>query len=314
MTAPFGVWGEVIALSARDGTALRGMVLVPDNPRGHVLLLQGRTEFLEKYAGVAAALADRGFAVAALDWRGQGGSARLVADPMMGHVDGFEAFHDDLDALVAHSSVAALPGPRVMVAHSMGGCAGLGWLHARAGGGVAAAVFSAPMLGLPLKPPLGWIAPGLVRLLALFGRSRTYAPGGGPEPYALGPFADNLLTGDAAAFAALGAWLRAHPQAGLGGPSVGWVAAAFKAMNALRDRPVPVPALFVLGSAEAVVDASAVRRAATAPGGKLLLVEGARHECFIETPDRQAKVWAAIDAFFGAEGLVGPKSDAVADA
>jgi lysophospholipase len=299
----FGTWGDTIALSASDGTPLRGMVSVPAAARGHVLLLQGRTEFLEKYAGVVAALRDRGLAVAAVDWRGQGGSARLVPDPMMGHVDRFEAFHDDLDALVAHPSVAALPGPRLMLAHSMGGCAGLGWLHARAGGGVAAAVFSAPMLGLPLRPPLGWIAPGLSRLLCLLGRSKSYAPGGGPDPYALGPFRDNLLTGDEAGFVGLGDWLRQHPQAGLGGPSVGWVAAAFRAMQGLRDRPVPVPSLFLLGSAEAVVDPAAVRRAAQEAGARLLVVDGARHECFIETPTRQAMVWQGIDSFLAEHGI-----------
>jgi lysophospholipase len=175
-------------------------------------------------------------------------------------------------------------------------------LHARAGGGVAAAIFSAPMLGLPLRPPLGWIAPGLSRLLCLLGRSKSYAPGGGPQPYALGPFRDNLLTSDEAGFAALGDWLRQHPQAGLGGPSVGWVAAAFRAMQALRDRPVPVPTLFVLGSAEAVVDPAAVRRAAK-DGARLLVVDGARHECFIETPARQAMVWQGIDAFLAEHGI-----------
>lgn len=298
-----GLWGEPLVLRARDGTALQAMVAVPDRARGHVLLLQGRTEFLEKYAGVAAALLSRGLAVAAVDWRGQGGSDRLLADPMIGHVDRFESFHDDLDALVGHPAVAALPGPRLMLAHSMGGCVGLGWLHARGGGGVQAAIFSAPMLGLAIRPPLGWIAPGLARVLCLLGRRTGYAPGGGPQPYALGPFEGNLLTGDAAAFQALGDWLRQHPRAGLGGPSIGWVDAAYRAMRALRARPVPVPSLFLLGTAEAVVDPSAIRRAGAAPGASLVLVEGARHECFIETPERQAVVWRAIDGFLAGQGV-----------
>jgi lysophospholipase len=216
---------------------------------------------------------------------------------MIGHVDRFEAFHDDIDALVSHPAVAALPGPRLMLSHSMGGCAGLGWMLARNGGNVRAAIFSAPMLGLPLRPPVGWIAPGLSRLLCRLGMARFYAPGGSPRPYALGAFEDNLLTGNPATFAALGDWLRVNPGAALGGPSIGWVAAACRAMHALRDVPVPVPSLFLLGTAEAVVDAASVRRAARAPGAVLATIDGARHEPFIETPERQAAVWAAIDAF-----------------
>ena len=42
------------------------------------VLLNGQTEFLEKYFEVIDELRGRGFAVAALDWRGQGGSGRLV--------------------------------------------------------------------------------------------------------------------------------------------------------------------------------------------------------------------------------------------
>jgi alpha-beta hydrolase superfamily lysophospholipase len=74
-------------------------------------------------------------------------------------------------------------------------------------------------------------------------------------------------------------------------------------MQALRDRPVPVPTLFVLGSAEAVVDPAAVRRAAREAGARLLVVDGARHECFIETPARQAMVWQGIDAFLAEHGI-----------
>src|SRR5689334_11979155 len=49
--------------------------------RGTILLLTGRGEFLEKYATeVVGELLDRGFAVAAIDWRGQGLSDRPLPD------------------------------------------------------------------------------------------------------------------------------------------------------------------------------------------------------------------------------------------
>ena len=41
--------------------------------RGTICLVQGRGEFIEKYFETIADFQKRGFAVATLDWRGQGG-------------------------------------------------------------------------------------------------------------------------------------------------------------------------------------------------------------------------------------------------
>src|SRR5215831_11847947 len=66
-------------------------------PRGTILLLTGRGEFIEKYATeIAGELLGRGFAVLALDWRGQGLSDRLLADRDKGHIDNFTTYMADL--------------------------------------------------------------------------------------------------------------------------------------------------------------------------------------------------------------------------
>ena len=53
----------------------------PDVPaRGVCVLLNGQTEFIEKYFEVIDELRGRGFAVATMDWRGQGGSTRMTED------------------------------------------------------------------------------------------------------------------------------------------------------------------------------------------------------------------------------------------
>ena len=52
-------------------------------------LFQGRAEFIEKYFETVRELRARGFAVATIDWRGQGGSERALADPRKGHVGDF---------------------------------------------------------------------------------------------------------------------------------------------------------------------------------------------------------------------------------
>ena len=56
----------------------------PRTPRGVCLLLNGQTEFIEKYFEVIDELRGRGFSVVTFDWRGQGGSDRLLPDPPQG--------------------------------------------------------------------------------------------------------------------------------------------------------------------------------------------------------------------------------------
>src|SRR5262249_41383938 len=64
--------------------------------RGRVCIFPGRTEYIEKYFEVVGELRRRGFAVAALDWRGQGGSSRLTRDPLRGHINNFAEYEEDL--------------------------------------------------------------------------------------------------------------------------------------------------------------------------------------------------------------------------
>ena len=64
--------------------------------RGTVVIISGRTEFIEKYFETIADLRRRGFAVAIMDLRGQGGSKRLLDNPLKGHVRHFRDYDYDL--------------------------------------------------------------------------------------------------------------------------------------------------------------------------------------------------------------------------
>src|SRR5689334_19231096 len=60
--------------------------------RGTVCLVQGRTEFIEKYFETIEDFRRRGFAVATFDWRGQGGSERLIRNKRHGYVESFDDY------------------------------------------------------------------------------------------------------------------------------------------------------------------------------------------------------------------------------
>ncbi len=89
--------------------------------RGTVCLFGGRTEFIEKYFEVIADLRRRGFAVATMDWRGQGGSQRMLANPRKGHVRGFWEYDRDLIRFMKDIVLPDCPPPFIGLAHSMGG-------------------------------------------------------------------------------------------------------------------------------------------------------------------------------------------------
>src|SRR5579872_2039699 len=97
----------------------------PDVPaRGTCVLLNGQTEFIEKYFEVIDELRGRGFAVATLDWRGQGGSGRLVPEaPLKCHIGDFADYEADLDAAMEQLVAPMLTGDAapIALAHSMGG-------------------------------------------------------------------------------------------------------------------------------------------------------------------------------------------------
>ena len=87
---------------------------------GTVCVFTGRGEFIEKYFETIRELVARNFSVVAMDWRGQGLSARELADPAKGHIDDFSMFERDLDALHRQVLQFLCPRPWFALAHSMG--------------------------------------------------------------------------------------------------------------------------------------------------------------------------------------------------
>ena len=86
------------AFAGYDGAPLRLRALAGRDARtrAHRCLFSGRGEFIEKYFEVVADLRRRGFAVAAMDWRGQGLSQRGLANPRKGHIADFSEYDHDL--------------------------------------------------------------------------------------------------------------------------------------------------------------------------------------------------------------------------
>src|SRR5690349_24203391 len=89
------------AIKTPDGVSLRfARWAPPPGRKGTVCLFQCRAEFIEKYFETVRDLRSRGFAVATIDWRGQGGSQRALSDPLKGHVRDFSEYEADVEAFM----------------------------------------------------------------------------------------------------------------------------------------------------------------------------------------------------------------------
>lgn len=283
----------------RDGVNLRfARWAPPPGRKGTVVVLQGRAEFIEKYFETVRDLRARGFAVATLDWRGQGLSDRVLSDRLKGHVRNFGEYGADLDAFMEQIVLPDCPPPLFALAHSMGGailieaCAqGRRWFDR--------VVLSAPMIGLPKTRLLAMAGP-MLTLLRLIGRGSAYVPGGAsPEAR---DFLGNVLTSDPVRFARNRAVLEAEPELALGGPTVAWTHSALRLMNRFRSPAyaphIRQPILMVAAGQDEVVSTPAIEEFGTQLlAGAHVIVPGARHEILQEQDLYRKQFWAAFDAF-----------------
>ncbi len=288
-------------IHAADGVRLRtAFWRSPSNGRGTVAVLGGRGEFIEKYYEVVGDLLSRGFAVASLDWRGQGGSERPLRNPRKGHVEDFSFYGRDLEAFVASVLRPHCPPPWFGLCHSMG--AAIALMVDEAGRcPFERLVLTSPMIAAK-RVNHGGPMRFVLEALDAVGVGAAFVPGEGSGNLWSAPFDGNVLTTDPVRFARIARLAKDAPHLGLGGPTVGWAHAAFRLWNRLGELNFPrrlrTPTLIVASGADKVVDTPAIESFATrlAIGG-IIVIDGAEHEILIERDVFRDQFWAAFDKF-----------------
>jgi lysophospholipase len=269
--------------------------------RGTVCIFHGRAEFIEKYFETIVELRQRGFAVVTLDWRGQGGSDRLLADRRKGHVRRFSEYDIDLECLLKQVVFPDCPAPYYALAHSTGANVLLN-AAPRLRSRFDRVVVVAPMIRLSGLPLPHRLAGRLSRLFCLLGMGAFYLPGGDREPYSDRPFEDNWLTGDRRRYQRLQDICAAAPQLPIGAPTIGWFSAACRAMDRLLTYEYTMragaPVLMMVGARDRIVS----RRAIEELSGRVktaahIVLPRARHEILFERDDVRELFWAAFDAY-----------------
>ncbi|WP_322515511.1 alpha/beta hydrolase [Rhodopseudomonas palustris] len=284
-----------------DGAELRFARWPPPAGRkGTVCVFTGRTEQIEKYFETVRDLQDRGFAVAMIDWRGQGHSSRRLKDVRKGYVRNFSDFEIDVETFVREVVLPDCPPPHFALAHSMGGAvmlriaySGKRWFDRM--------VLSAPMIDLPGRATSLPVRL-LLRAMRLAGQGGRYVPGGNDVLANTEPFVGNPLTSDPVRYARNAAIIAEDPTLGLASPTVAWADTAFRTMHGFRAADYPArirqPILMLAASHDTIVSTAAIEEFAYhLRAGSHLVIAGAKHEILQEQDRYRQQFWAAFDAF-----------------
>jgi lysophospholipase len=263
-------------------------------------VFSGRGEYIEKYFETVRDLRDRGFAVAMIDWRGQGHSSRQLRDGRKGYVRSFSDFEIDVESFVQQVVMPDCPPPYFALAHSMGGAVMLRVAHSGKRW-FDRMVLSAPMIDLPGRST-SLPARLLLRVMRWTGQGGNYIPGGNGELVGTSSFPNNKLTSDPVRYARNAAILEEDATLGIGSPTVAWADTAIRGMHGFREASYPVkirqPILMLAASNDQVVSTPAIEEFAYhLRAGSHLVIAGSRHEILQEQDRYRQQFWAAFDAF-----------------
>lgn len=270
--------------------------------RGSLLFLPGRGDHYEKYLETLVYFARSGWHVTAIDWRGQGGSGRLLADPHIGHIEDFSVWIADLQEFWQRWTNET-PRPHVVLAHSMGGHLAMRALAEGAISPVAVAL-SAPMLGIQTMGLPYALHHGIAKLMCQMGDPNRAAWKEGEKPGSPLNVRAKILTHDVERYADEMAWWQLRPEIRLGPPSWRWVERAIESTRRLNApgviEAIDTPILLMATTADRLVDTRRiVRDAKRLPKAQLLLFgKEAAHELLREADPVRDRCIGAITQFY----------------
>ena len=251
---------------------------------GAIVIVSGRTDFIEKYRECCWDLRDLDQAICLYDHFGQGESGRQLEDHQKGHIDDFQIYVSDLKNVIDTVAVPMQRGPVYLLAHSMGGT-----VSALLSQGfpdlVDGLILIAPMFQInagPFLPP--WLVEAISKLVCLAGGSSYYIPGGGAFNTGL-EFKNNVLTTDPGRFEHNLELVRKNSGLALGSPTFGWLKQAYRAMKRVRRaaRKTVCPTIIFAAADERVVRLPEIQTYCREAGRcRLVTYKNCEHELLME--------------------------------
>ncbi len=267
---------------------------------GTVLLLHGRSEYIERTYETVNDLRQRGFEVVSFDWRGQGGSSRILEDKRRGYVDDFNEYTIDLETIMNNVALPDCKAPYYILAHSTGALISL--LSApKLSNTVRRMVLATPFLGLGKLPISASFVKILTGTLCMFGLGEVYMSGN-KSAGENQKFEGNIHTSDPQRFERNKKFQKEFPELTIGGPTAAWVYAATRIMEEVNDidfcKQISIPTLLISAGNDKIVSNRAIKHfGRKLRSGKSLTIDGANHELLQERDIFREQLLAAFDSF-----------------
>ena len=294
--------GEAHFFNLNGDNKLRVAFWNLSSSKGTIFLQSGRTEFIEKYYEVISEFIDRGYAVAMMDWRGQGLSSRVSKNIRIGHIDNFKTFDDDFIKIVEECFKTRCPSPFIGFGHSMGGCLLASYFISEKNL-LEKCILCAPMVSVRANA----MSRRIVKLLGLldnigYGSFPMQKPSWDSEDgWIEEPFEDNALTTDRERFERSFKFLKKCPELGVKGITVGWLKHALNRTNQFKkiqwNIAIKRPLLLLDATEDKLVNSRLNKELL----GQSDLVEikslKSQHEIMMETDEIRDEAWKSIDNF-----------------
>ena len=273
-----------------------------ESTKGTIILQSGRTEFIEKYYEVISEFIQRGYAVAMMDWRGQGLSSRISRNRRIGHIDKFETYDNDLIKVMNKYFISKCPKPHIGFGHSMGGCL-LTSYFISSENLFDKCILCAPMLSVRANALSRRIVNtlGLLEIVGL-GSFPMRRPSWDKENGWLEePFEENALTTDKMRFNRTYQLLSRYPELGIKGMTVGWLKHAIKRTNKFKildwSQLIKKPLLLLDATDDKLVNSKSNKELLGQSSLTTIASIDAQHEIMMENDEIRREAWKAIDSF-----------------
>ena len=273
-----------------------------ESTKGTIILQSGRTEFIEKYYEVISEFIQRGYAVAMMDWRGQGLSSRISRNIRIGHIDRFETYDNDLIKVMNKYFISKCPKPHIGFGHSMGGCL-LTSYFISSENLFDKCILCAPMLSVRANALSRRIVNtlGLLEIVGL-GSFPMRRPSWDKENGWLEePFEENALTTDKMRFNRTYELLSRYPELGIKGMTVGWLKHAIKRTNKFKildwSQLIKKPLLLLDATDDKLVNSKSNKELLGQSSLTTIASIDAQHEIMMENDEIRREAWKAIDSF-----------------
>lgn len=291
-----------------DGSKIRvGVLKTKKTHKKTIIICPGRASFIEKNEIAAKTFDELGFNVYVIDWRGHGGSDRIIQHAQKVFIKSYDQYVEDIK-----STIKSIPLSKrkniSLYGGSMGGHIVMRFLQKNPEQKIEAAILIAPMFDVQTQPFPKFAAKIIAWLKTKIGCEGSYCYGFGNFDPKRDVFEKQKNTHNKKVFEKQKKVTLNHPQFVTGGPTFGWLHSTFESIKEVNNcnalKVIKTPIFIAYADQDRFVDNSNVENIEKClQKVESKLYENSYHHIMHETPDIQKKLVEDIKKFLKKQGV-----------